>query len=177
MTSATVVLSDGTDLHAVVNWIDEEHDLAVLVVHPAERARFFSHTPLSSDQVVQGESVTFVGYGNTAQVDFNEVRQYQRPDTSGWQSGTECSAVHPSDGRWYDATLLDRPELPIVTKCELPESDETATRLSEEIGKPVLKISAVTGKGLPELTQLLLKLINPVENEDDWQPPPKREYV
>jgi len=27
------------------------------------------------------------------------------------------------------------------------------------------------------LTQALLKLINPVENEDDWQPPPKREYV
>ena len=54
-----------------------------------------------------GYFVTFVGYGNTAQVDFNEVRQYQRPDTSGWQSGTECSAVHPSDGRWYDATLLE----------------------------------------------------------------------
>jgi GTP-binding protein len=79
--------------------------------------------------------------------------------------------------RMYDATLLDRPELPIVTKCELPEADETATRLSEEIGNPVMKISAVTGKGLPELTQALLKLINPVEDEDDWQPPPKREYV
>lgn len=79
--------------------------------------------------------------------------------------------------RLYDATLLDRPELPIVTKCELPEAAETAERLSEEIGKPVMQISAVTGKGLPELTQSLLKLINPVEDEDDWQPPPKREYV
>ncbi|MGZ0168898.1 MAG: GTPase ObgE [Planctomycetales bacterium] len=79
--------------------------------------------------------------------------------------------------RMYDASLLERPELPIVTKCELPEADETATRLSEEIGHPVMKISAVTGKGLPELTQALLKLINPVEDEDDWQPPPKREYV
>ena len=80
--------------------------------------------------------------------------------------------------RMYDATLLDRPELPVVTKCELPEAAETADRLSKEIGKPVMQISAVTGKGLPELTQSLLKLIGPVqEDEDDWQPPPKREYV
>jgi hypothetical protein len=40
-----------------------------------------------------------------------------------------------------------------------------------------MRISAVTGKGLPELTLSLLKLIDPVEDEDDWQPPPKREYV
>ena len=80
--------------------------------------------------------------------------------------------------RMYDATLLDRPELPVVTKCELPEAAETAERLSKEIGKSVMQISAVTGKGLPELTQSLLKLIGPAqENEDDWQPPPKREYV
>ena len=29
-----------------------------------------------------GYFVTFLGYGNTAQVEFNEVRPYQRPDTS-----------------------------------------------------------------------------------------------
>jgi GTPase len=79
--------------------------------------------------------------------------------------------------RLYDASLLDRPEIPIVTKCELPEAAEVVERLSAEIGQPVMSISAVTGRGLPELTHTLLKLIDPVENEDDWQPPPKREYV
>ena len=79
--------------------------------------------------------------------------------------------------RLYDASLADRPEVPVVTKCELPEAAEVAERLSAEIGKPVLSISAVTGKGLPVLTQSLVKLIDPVDDEEDWQPPPKREYV
>jgi len=51
-----------------------------------------------------GYFVTFLGYGNTAQVEFNEVRPYQRPDTSTLKPGTEVSAVH-SDARWYDAVL------------------------------------------------------------------------
>lgn len=53
-----------------------------------------------------GYFVTFLGYGNTAQVEFNEVRPYQRPDTSGLKLGAEVSAVH-SDARWYDATLIE----------------------------------------------------------------------
>ena len=51
-----------------------------------------------------GYFVTFLGYGNTAQVEFNEVRPYQRPDTSLLVPGEEVSAVH-SDARWYDAVL------------------------------------------------------------------------
>ena len=51
-----------------------------------------------------GYFVTFLGYGNTAQVEFNEVRPYQRPDTSLLKPGEEVSAVH-SDARWYDAVL------------------------------------------------------------------------
>jgi len=51
-----------------------------------------------------GYFVTFLGYGNTAQVEFNEVRPYQRPDTSVLTPGAEVSAVH-SDARWYDAIL------------------------------------------------------------------------
>lgn len=54
-----------------------------------------------------GYFVAFLGYGNTAQVDFNEVRPYQRPDTSTWSANTEVSAVHASDGRWYDAAIVD----------------------------------------------------------------------
>lgn len=52
-----------------------------------------------------GYFVTFLGYGNTAQVEFSEVRPYQRPDTSGWRAGTEVTAIYAADGRWYDATI------------------------------------------------------------------------
>lgn len=41
------------------------------------------------------------------QVDLNEVRPYVRPDTSVWVVGLECSAVHSSDGRWYDGTITE----------------------------------------------------------------------
>ena len=79
--------------------------------------------------------------------------------------------------RLYDASLLDRPELPVVTKCELPEASDVAEQLSKELGQPVMLISAVTGKGLPELTTAILKMIGDEEDEDDWQPPPKRDYT
>jgi len=54
-----------------------------------------------------GYFVTFLGYGNTAQVEFNEVRPYARPDTSSWHRGTECNAVHSADSRWYDANIVE----------------------------------------------------------------------
>lgn len=53
--------------------------------------------------------------------------------------------------RLYDATLLDRPELVVVSKSELPGSAELADSLRAELGRPVRCISAVTGKGLPDL--------------------------
>jgi len=54
-----------------------------------------------------GYFVTFLSYGNTAQVEFSEVRPYQRPDTSGWARGGECSAIYAADSRWYDAVLVE----------------------------------------------------------------------
>lgn len=80
--------------------------------------------------------------------------------------------------RMYDPTLLERPELPVVTKCELPEAAEVAERLSSEIGQPVMSISAVTGKGLPDLTKAIMKLTQSDDEEiDDWEPPPRRDYT
>jgi len=75
--------------------------------------------------------------------------------------------------RLYQVSLMDRPEIPVVTKCELPDADAAAERLERELGHPVMKISAVTGQGLPELTRSILKLASQDE-VDDWQPPPKR---
>ena len=38
-----------------------------------------------------GYFVTYLGYNNTAQVEFNELRPYVRPDTSDWRGSTECT--------------------------------------------------------------------------------------
>lgn len=53
-----------------------------------------------------GYFVTYLGYGNTAQVDFAEVRSYVRPDTSEWRPGAEVQAIAAADQRWYPAKLL-----------------------------------------------------------------------
>jgi GTPase len=62
--------------------------------------------------------------------------------------------------RMYDESLATRPELIVITKCELPDADAAAELLQERIGRPVLKISAVTGKGLPQLLQATIRLLD-----------------
>jgi len=53
-----------------------------------------------------GYFVAYLGYGNTAQVDFAELRPYVRPDTSEWRTGIDVLAIAPSDGRWYEARIV-----------------------------------------------------------------------
>lgn len=65
--------------------------------------------------------------------------------------------------RLYDATLVERPEIVVVSKCELPGASELAELLSEEIKRPVLLLSAATGKGLPELIKEILQKLREVE--------------
>lgn len=50
--------------------------------------------------------------------------------------------------RQYDVDLADRPELLVVSKGELPGSEEVQRLLAEETGGEVLRFSAVTGEGL-----------------------------
>ena len=61
--------------------------------------------------------------------------------------------------RLYDDSLAARPELVAVTKCELPESGPIADQLEAEIGHPVLRLSAVTGKGLPDLVNRVFDML------------------
>jgi survival-of-motor-neuron-related-splicing factor 30 len=56
--------------------------------------------------VEDGYFVEYLGFGNTAQVDFNEVRPYLRPDTSEWRPGAEVQALAVADSRWYPAKLI-----------------------------------------------------------------------
>jgi len=51
----------------------------------------------------------------------------------------------------YDVQLGNRPEIVVVSKCELPGSAEVREKLSAETGKEVLAISSVTGQGLDKL--------------------------
>ena len=56
----------------------------------------------------------------------------------------------------YDESLVDRPEILVVSKCELPDADAAAELLAEAAGKDVLRLSSATGQGLPELIQRIL---------------------
>ena len=56
--------------------------------------------------VEDGYFVEYLGFGNTAQVDFNEVRPYLRPDTSEWRPGAEVQALAVADSRWYPSKLI-----------------------------------------------------------------------
>lgn len=58
--------------------------------------------------------------------------------------------------RLYDPSMLDRPELLVVSKCELPEADEIAAQLHATSGRPVRRISAATGAGLPDLIRAVV---------------------
>jgi len=62
--------------------------------------------------------------------------------------------------RLYDPHLAERPELLVVTKSELPDASAVAELLHETTGKEVLQVSAVTGKGLPQLLQATLRLLD-----------------
>ncbi len=55
----------------------------------------------------------------------------------------------------YKDELAKRPEILIVTKAELPGSEDVQKQLEELTGKPVLLISSVTGKGLNELKRAI----------------------
>ncbi|HLQ45203.1 MAG TPA: GTPase, partial [Planctomycetaceae bacterium] len=64
--------------------------------------------------------------------------------------------------RLHDASLAERPELAAVTKYELPQACSVADQLEAEIGRPVLRLSAVTGKGLPDLVNRVFELLKEV---------------
>lgn len=57
----------------------------------------------------------------------------------------------------YNPALVKRPEIAVVSKSELPGTDVARQRLEQELGRPVLALSAVTGQGLDKLIQALAR--------------------
>jgi len=92
-----------------------------------------------------GYFVTFLSYGNTAQVEFNEVRPYQRPDTSSWARGSECTAIYAADSRWYDAVVVE-PKATSVTVIFRGETEP----VDVDIDFVRLKLASVERKGKEE---------------------------
>ena len=68
--------------------------------------------------------------------------------------------------RLYDPELAKRPEIIVITKAELPDAEAAAELLQEEIGRPVLRISSVTGKGLPQLVGEIFSALDHVRAEE-----------
>lgn len=61
--------------------------------------------------------------------------------------------------RQYDSALEQRPEIVVVSKSELPGSDEIAEHLAGDLGREVILISAVTGSGLNKLIQRIATVL------------------
>jgi len=67
----------------------------------------------------------------------------------------------------YSAELASKREIVVASKTDVTGADMAADELGQAIGKEVLRISAVTGKGLRELTETIWKHL---EREPDDPP-------
>lgn len=65
----------------------------------------------------------------------------------------------------YNESLGKRPEILVMSKCEIPGSDEVAKELAEASGSNVFSISAVTGEGLPPLLNRIVSQLNEERGE------------
>lgn len=57
--------------------------------------------------------------------------------------------------RLYDPSLMERPEILAVSKCELPDAAACSDLLREATGCDVLRISSATGEGLLQLVRAI----------------------
>jgi GTP-binding protein len=67
----------------------------------------------------------------------------------------------------YSLALAERPELVVVTKMDLTDAEEARDRFAREIGRDVLSISAVTGKGVPQLLRAIQEGLRERPDDDE----------
>lgn len=79
--------------------------------------------------------------------------------TDGTEPLANYRAIH-EELALYDPELVRRPEIVVVSKADLPEGAELQNRLSAELGREVLLISAVTGQGLNRLVNEITRLLD-----------------
>ena len=65
----------------------------------------------------------------------------------------------------YNPQLTERPEILCVTKAELPDAETCAELLRETSGRDVHLISAVTGRGIARLHEMVIQRLNELNND------------
>ena len=65
----------------------------------------------------------------------------------------------------YNPQLTERPEILCVTKAELPDAETCAELLRETSGRDVHLISAVTGRGIVRLHEMVIQRLNELDND------------
>ncbi len=70
----------------------------------------------------------------------------------------------------YSPALAARPELLVLTKLDLTGASEVRERLQAELCRDVLPISAVTGRGIPELIRRIGELLDRLAIPDEPAP-------
>src|SRR5262249_5712801 len=59
----------------------------------------------------------------------------------------------------HSQALAEKPEIVVVSKCELTGSDDVRQRLESGLGREVFVVSAVTGEGLAHLVRRVDELL------------------
>lgn len=62
----------------------------------------------------------------------------------------------------YSPLLMDKPQLVVANKIDLPEGRARLDALKQAVGEPVLAISTATGEGIPELVQAIWHMLQSV---------------
>lgn len=76
----------------------------------------------------------------------------------------------------YSPQLAARRELVVATKTDLTDGASAAEALADELGKPVMGISAVSGKGLRELLEALWQAVEEARQEEASVRPEKIDF-
>jgi GTPase len=66
----------------------------------------------------------------------------------------------------YSPALAKRPELLVITKMDVTDASEARERITRELCRDAIAISAVTGQGIPQLIQRIVAMLEPPEEQD-----------
>jgi GTP-binding protein len=62
--------------------------------------------------------------------------------------------------RLHNAALVERPEIVVVSKAELPAAGAVRDRLAQDLGRDVFAVSAVTGTGIDKLLYSIAEMLD-----------------
>ena len=72
----------------------------------------------------------------------------------------------------YSPALAERPELLVVTKMDVTGASESRERITRELCRDAVAISAVTGQGIPQLIHRIVAMLEPRQTADPPAEPP-----